>query len=429
VGAKIEIPVKSEYQSQFGTKIVFRIADKNHSGYPSNSVTLITDKIIQLLAFDGKEPNNANSDRQRFGSNNYKYSNLRQWLNSNAAAGAWYNLFDPSAEPSVLNFAVISDYDIQARKITVSSTVSHTWSFAQYTISGLLPDTKYRLSLTISTNDNSYCAVNDSNETWISEGNATFTAPADGTIIIKFFATRDVASIDSVTFSNIQLECGTTDAPPNSSNVSENAYDTRAGFLAIFDAAFVNALMNTTLTVVKNTVTDGGSYETVTDKMFLASTTEVGLENENSIAEGSILSWFNTASNRIAYCTQEAIDTSTYTYDPTTSDAWFWWLRTPHSSNARGVRCVSTDGALSYDSANAGCNGVRPLCNLSSGILVSDTTNADGCYTIIWWTPPDMVFDINNVKKAYDNGWCKINGSLKQIDKVWTKINGVLREV
>ena len=30
VGAKIEVPVLSAYQSRFGSKIVFKIADKNH---------------------------------------------------------------------------------------------------------------------------------------------------------------------------------------------------------------------------------------------------------------------------------------------------------------------------------------------------------------------------------------------------------------
>lgn len=60
VGAKIEVPVLSAYQSRFGSKIVFKIADKNHSGYPSNSVTLITEKIIQLMCFDAKEPSNSN---------------------------------------------------------------------------------------------------------------------------------------------------------------------------------------------------------------------------------------------------------------------------------------------------------------------------------------------------------------------------------
>jgi hypothetical protein len=287
VGAKIEIPVKSGYQSQFGTKIVFRVADKNHSGFPANSVTLITDKIIQLLAFDAKEPSNANSDRQNYGNNNYNYSNLRQWLNSNAAAGAWYS-------------------------------AKHA-----------------------------------------------------------------------------------ADASPASARVSVNQYDTRAGFLAIFDTPFVNALLNTTLTVVKNTVTDGGSYETVTDKIFLASTTEVGLANENGIAEGSILSWFNTAANRITQCTQAAIDTSTYQSDPTTSAAWYWWLRTPNSSVARSVRYVTSDGALSASNAFSGNNGVRPFCNLQSSILVSDTTNGDGNYEVIWNTAPTAPPSITAPANAY----------------------------
>lgn len=287
VGDKIEIPVKSGYQSQFGTKIVFRVADKNHSGYPANSVTLITDKIIQLLAFDGKEPNNANSDRKNSGNNNYNYSNLRQWLNSNAGAGAWY-----SAKHSA-------------------------------------------------------------------------------------------------------------DSPPNSTNVSVNAYDTRAGFLAIFDVAFVNALMETTLTVVKNTVTDGGSYETVTDKIFLASTTEVGLANENGIAEGTKLALFTNDASRIAYCTQSAIDTSTYESDPTTSAGWYWWLRTPNSSNARYVRNVYTVGALSDSNAYHGYRGVRPLCNLSSGILVSDNANGDGNYEVIWNTAPSAPPSITAPSSAF----------------------------
>ena len=54
VGAKIEVPVLSAYQSRFGSKIVFKIADKNHSGYPSNSVTLITEKIIQNKKTDAR---------------------------------------------------------------------------------------------------------------------------------------------------------------------------------------------------------------------------------------------------------------------------------------------------------------------------------------------------------------------------------------
>lgn len=289
VGAKIEVPVLSAYQSRFGAKLVFKIADKNHSGYPANSVTLITEKIIQLMAFDAKEPNNSNSDRKSYGNNRYLHSNLLQWLNSNAAAGAWYS----------------------------------------------------------------------------AKHNA--------------------------------------DAPPTNANVWDNynEYDAWAGFLAMLEPKFVAELLDTTQTVAKNTVTDGGSYETVTSKMFLASTTEVGLANENSIAEGLLLALFSNDASRVAYPTSQCVSNSEYTNTNfTTSKGWYWWLRTPNSSSAHDVRYVRTGGSLLNDSAYDG-GGVRPLCNLPSSILVSDTTNADGNYEIIYNSAPSAPSGITAPAQAY----------------------------
>ena len=290
VGAKIEVPVLSAYQSRFGAKLVFKIADKNHSGYPSNSVTLITEKIIQLMCFDAIEANNSNSDRKQYGNNRYLHSNLLQWLNSNAAAGAWY-----SAQHSA-------------------------------------------------------------------------------------------------------------DAPPTNANVysNYNEYDAWAGFLAMIEPKFVAELLDTTQTVVKNTVTDGGSYETVTSKMFLASTTEVGLANENSIAEGSLLALFSNDASRVAYPTSECVSNSEYTNSSfATSKGWYWWLRTPYSSYAHSVRFVGAGGTLDDDVAYYGNRGVRPLCNLSSSILVSDTTNSDGNYEIIYNTAPSAPSGITAPAQAY----------------------------
>ena len=277
VGAKIEVPVLSAYQSRFGSKIVFKIADKNHSGYPSNSVTLITEKIIQLMCFDAKEPNNSNGDRKQYGNNRYQHSNILQWLNSNAAAGKWY-----SAKHSA-------------------------------------------------------------------------------------------------------------DAPPTNANVwnNYNEYDAWAGFLAMLDPKFVAELLTTTQTVARNTVTDGGSYETVTSKMFLPSTTEVGLANENNIAEGTLLALFSNDASRVAYPTAQCVSNSEYTNSNfSTSKGWYWWLRTPNSSHANNVRCVGSGGSLNYFNAVNGGYGVRPLCNLKSSILVSDSPNSDGNYTVIYNSAP-----------------------------------------
>ena len=277
VGAKIEVPVLSAYQSRFGSKIVFKIADKNHSGYPSNSVTLITEKIIQNMASDAKEPSNSNSDRKNYGNNRHIYSNLLQWLNSNAAAGAWYS-------------------------------AKHSADQA--------PTTK-------------------------------------------------------------------------NTHVSYNPYTSWAGFLAMLDPKFVAELLTTTLTVVKST-TDGGSYETFTAKMFLASTTEVGLANENSIAEGTLLALFSNDASRVAYPTAECVSNADgYTNSSfATSKGWYWWLRTPLSSYAINVRNVYSDGSLNSSYAYYGHIGVRPLCNLKSSILVSDSPNSDGNYTVIYNSAP-----------------------------------------
>lgn len=277
VGAKIEVPVLSAYQSRFGSKIVFKIADKNHSGYPSNSVTLITEKIIQLMCFDAKEASNSNSDRKQYGNNRYQHSNILQWLNSNAAAGKWY-----SAKHSA-------------------------------------------------------------------------------------------------------------DAPPTNANVwnNYNEYDAWAGFLAMIDPKFVAELLTTTQTVARNTVTDGGSYETVTSKMFLPSTTEVGLANENNIAEGTLLALFSNDASRVAYPTAQCVSNSEYTNaNFSTSKGWYWWLRTPYSSSASNVRFVVSVGSLIDNNAYYGYGGVRPLCNLKSSILVSDSPNSDGNYTVIYNSAP-----------------------------------------
>lgn len=277
VGAKIEVPVLSAYQSRFGSKIVFKIADKNHSGYPSNSVTLITEKIIQNMASDAKEPSNSNSDRKNYGNNRHIYSNLLQWLNSNAAAGAWYS-------------------------------AKHSEDQA--------PTTK-------------------------------------------------------------------------NTHVTNNPYTSWAGFLAMLDPKFVAELMETTLTVVKSS-TDGGSYETFKAKMFLASTTEVGLANENNIAEGSLLALFSNDASRVAYPTAQCVNNADgYTNSGfATSKGWYWWLRTPYLTDAHVVRFVGSGGSLSLHSAYGGSRGVRPLCNLKSSILVSDSPNSDGNYTVIYNSAP-----------------------------------------
>jgi hypothetical protein len=157
--------------------------------------------------FDNAEPSNSDSNRRSYGNNRYLYSNIRQWLNSSAAAGSWY------------------------------------------------------------TNQHS------------------------------------------------------ADAAPDYAN-------TKPGFMSYFDSDFLAVIGKTKIKTVKNTVTDGGGYEEMADDYFyLPSTTEVGLANENNIAEGTLFPYFDSNEKRVKNYNGSAV---------------YWWLRTPNSGNSCNVRMVGS---------------------------------------------------------------------------------------
>jgi hypothetical protein len=283
----------------------------------SGRTKLITEKIITLKCFDAKESSNPDGYRQQYGNNRYSVSNIDQWLNSAAGAGAWYS-------------------------------ARHTY-----------------------------------------------------------------------------------DAPPAYAEVWSyyNEYYTEAGFLSNFEESFRNAILDTTIRVAKNTVTDGGGYEDITRKVYLLSNTEVGLPNENGVAEGSKWDLFSDGYTRRAYPTAEAVSRNEYNHPSlSTSSPWYWWLRTPHANYSDNARYVSMAGSLDLYSAYGGYGGVRPALELDSGILVSDSVDTDGAYIIQWWTPPSIYPRISGVSRSYADGAVKIGGVWRTIDEVHTRISGVWRK-
>lgn len=88
------------------------------------------------------------------------------------------------------------------------------------------------------------------------------------------------------------------------------------------------------------------------------------------VAEGSAFTYLSgTQANRIAY------------HDGT-STAVVWWLRSPNSRADRAYY-VNTHGAL-YNNLVYLADGIcpRPALALSSEILVSNSPDSDGCYTV-----------------------------------------------
>ena len=80
-------------------RIEFEVVGVNHHKDTNNAdtptITLMTKNIIRLAAFDDKEPDNplisSEGARKNHGNNRWSVSNIRQWLNSPAAAGSWFN--------------------------------------------------------------------------------------------------------------------------------------------------------------------------------------------------------------------------------------------------------------------------------------------------------------------------------------------------
>jgi len=82
-----------------------------------------------------------------------------------------------------------------------------------------------------------------------------------------------------------------------------------------------------------------------------------------------------------------------------------YWTCTPFSTERNGyksfVRSVYTSGALSSYNACIGYGGVRPLCNLKSDILVSDSTNSRGNYEFQWNAAPSTPDGISVPESCY----------------------------
>ena len=167
-------------------------------------------------------------------------------------------------------------------------------------------------------------------------------------------------------------------------------YAGRPAFLYNFTTDEKNAILITSIRVIMPDI-DGGLTEIISRKVFLPSTTEVGLANENNVAEGAAWGYYTSNTARIGYVTQQCFSNTPSSSKPSSkTTAWYWWLRTPYSTYTYFVRNVYSDGDLSSHYAIGGNYGIRPALNLSSSLLVSDSTDTDGCYTVVWESEPEQ---------------------------------------
>ena len=268
IGSKIKFG-KHSVNGETAQDIIWLMVAKNHDGYPVNSVTLLTEKVIDLRAYDAAEPNNSITERASGGNNDYVLSNIARWLNS--ASTSWY-------------------------------TAAHT-----------------------------------------------------------------------------------TDQAPNDSNLSGGApYDTRPGFLSNFNTLERNAILSSTLNVLKYYKTT----ESFTAKIFLPSPAEIGAMLAGEPLDGSQWAYFNS-DNHSTTLTEQCFNNTLCTIKPasTTADCGYWLRSAKSDTRNYSYYAFNTSNVGQVVSKYSG-NGVRPALNLPSTLLVSDTTGSDGCYSVVWNSAP-----------------------------------------
>lgn len=129
-------------------------------------------------------------------------------------------------------------------------------------------------------------------------------------------------------------------------------------FISLIDADIRNAIKQVKIPYTNysnNNVMSGSNG--LSCKVFLLSGTEVGFSGVSYMnTEGAKLSYFDSASKRVAY---------------NGSSAAGWWLRSPGTYGGGGVWVVMSDGSSDYW-GYYGTYGVRPAFVLPSTLVVSD---------------------------------------------------------
>lgn len=129
-------------------------------------------------------------------------------------------------------------------------------------------------------------------------------------------------------------------------------------FISLIDADIRNAIKQVKIPYTNysnNNVMSGSNG--LSCKVFLLSGTEVGFSGVSYMnTEGAKLSYFDSASKRVAY---------------NGSSAAGWWLRSPRANGGNYVWRVNTDGSHYNYWYNYSC-GVRPAFVLPSTLVVSD---------------------------------------------------------
>lgn len=172
-------------------------------------------------------------------------------------------------------------------------------------------------------------------------------------------------------------------------------YADRPAFLYNFTTDEKNAILTTTIATTNPDAfgsPDDGVFDLdIQRKVFLLSCAELGIGSVDEVTnDGTDLGYYTSDESRRAYPTRQCVYYSESSTKPSsTSEAWRWFTRSNTWSSSPPIVYSLTPSPAETDPC-FGRDGIRPALNLSSSLLVSDSTDTDGCYTVVWGSEPEQ---------------------------------------
>lgn len=137
------------------------------------------------------------------------------------------------------------------------------------------------------------------------------------------------------------------------------SYIDKSGFLNGIDKDFLSVIGKVTKRTVKNTITDGGGVDDLSELFFLLSKSEVFGGNVDSVEEGAPYPYYEAFSDLSAI--GEGDDVNRIKYKNGNIANWF--LRSCHVASGATIRGIYQGGNVGYLGAGL-AQGIAPACNI-----------------------------------------------------------------
>jgi len=278
IGAKIKLG-RYSVNGESASPIIWLKAHNNYYTL-SNSVTLLTEKIIDLRAYDAMETQSDMYNPKNYGNTNYSLSNIDQWLNKDNNSGEWF------------------------------------------------------------------------------------------------------------------IKTHTYDESPTTTNTQFNTpYTNRPAFLNAFTEAEKSIILETPLE---------HPLAIIHRKVFLLNVREV-LGDNNVESLSFQLDYFKNGNSAATTVTGECLNNTTCQIKPSGLTYNWAWLTRSNDGGSNVYIMLESGASYTNTQPRAGHHGIRPALNVSSNTLVSDTTDSDGCYTIIYNQAPSYPTNLRASSTLYAN--------------------------